>query len=367
MTVTAPDLRSRFLGCFLGGAIGDALGGPIEFLSLDEIRRRWPPGGPASYVPMNGRKGVITDDTQMTLWTAEGLIRADNRFASRGIAHAPGVVWGAYRRWLRTQEPSRRLRDGHTEEHDGWLLSRPEVFDIQAPGNTCLSALRGGVPGGIKPEDYPSSSTHSEWGALNDSKGCGGVMRVAPVGLVASDPFTLAAEIAALTHSHPTGYLAAGALARIVNEIIRGRSIGDAVHRAEPELQEWPRHDEVLSALRESTRLAAQTREATPEAVESLGTGWVAEEALAIAVYCALTADDVRSALALAASHSGDSDSTAAITGNILGAARGVEALPDDLLADLELRTLIEEVANDFADHFVDGRSGHDLDKYPPN
>lgn len=137
-----------------------------------------------------GRLSAITDDTQMTLFTAEGLIRAEQRFRERGIGHPPGVVYYAYHRWPLTQ--------GETSPHDtaafdlrsGWLIGEAALHSRRAPGTTCLSALRG-----------PTMGTTTA--PLNDSKGCGGVMRVAPVGLVSSDPFDEGIEIAALTHGHP--------------------------------------------------------------------------------------------------------------------------------------------------------------------
>ena len=115
----------------------------------------------------------------------------------------------------------------------------------------------------------------------------------------------------------------------------------------------------------EAVALAAEPGPPTPERVESLGGAWVGEEALAIALYCALVASDVRSGLLLAVNHGGDSDSTGAITGNLLGATYGVDALPSDLLDGLELRDVIETVANDLADVFVDGRRP-DPQRYPP-
>ncbi|MGH9005159.1 MAG: ADP-ribosylglycohydrolase family protein, partial [Acidimicrobiia bacterium] len=91
-----------------------------------------------------------------------------------------------------------------------------------------------------------------------------------------------------------------------------------------------------------------------------------AEEALAMSVYCALVhSDDIRSALLLAVNHSGDSDSTGAITGNLLGAAWGVAAIPEDLLAGLEGREVIERVALDLHDHCV-GDGPRDWERYPP-
>jgi len=69
-----------------------------------------------------------------------------------------------------------------------------------------------------------------------------------------------------------------------------------------------------------------------------LGEGWLAEEALAIAVYCALVAEDFAHGVKLAVNHSGDSDSTRAMTGNILDALVGAAGIPQGWLERLELR-----------------------------
>ena len=97
--------RSAFRGCLLGGAIGDALGAPVEFTKLPDIRRRFGPKGVTGFAKAYGRAGAITDDTQMTLFTAEGLIRAHNRWLGKGIVSVETAVWYAYRRWLHTQRP----------------------------------------------------------------------------------------------------------------------------------------------------------------------------------------------------------------------------------------------------------------------
>ena len=77
--------RDRIRGSLLGGAVGDTLGAPIEFESLREIRARFGPEGLRKPAPAFGRVGAITDDTQMTLFTAEGLILAagDPAFSGR--------------------------------------------------------------------------------------------------------------------------------------------------------------------------------------------------------------------------------------------------------------------------------------------
>jgi len=164
--------------------LGDALGAPVEFLSLSEIRRRFGSEGVTGYAEAHGRRGVMTDDTQMTLFTAEGLIRADNRFRDRGLVSMPFVVHNAYRRWLVTQGerpiPFSDFRDEWLET--GWLIEQPILRHRRAPGTTCITALRGTRAGSIEEP-------------LNDSKGCGGVMRIAPVGLVTREPFSDGIEL----------------------------------------------------------------------------------------------------------------------------------------------------------------------------
>jgi len=330
-----PPPLDRYTGCLLGGAAGDALGAPVEFLTLRKIRREFGEGGIRNYVVAYGRRGAITDDTQMTLFTAEGLLRAVVRMRHRGIAHMPSVVRHAYLRWLVTQDPSARrlLPDG---ADDGWLFALPELHHPRAPGNTCLASLYGEQIGSM---DAP----------LNDSKGCGGVMRAAPAGLLAhgADPFRVGCQIAALTHGHPSGWLAAGYLAGIVRALLDGADLRDAVESPMQRLREFPRHEEVRDAVARAIELA-DAGEASPETVERLGGGWVAEEALAIAVFCALAArGDFERGVTLAVNHSGDSDSTGAIAGNILGAALGESAIPRRWLDDLELRDEIRQVAAD--------------------
>jgi ADP-ribosylglycohydrolase len=331
-------------GCLLGGALGDALGAGIEFLSLDEIRGRF---GPAGVTGLTGGYGVpapITDDTQMTLFTAEGLIRASVRGRSRGVCHPPTVLWQAYQRWLTTQQ----LREPPAEV-SGWLAAQPVLYARRAPGNACLSGLRQpkmGTP------DSPANP---------GSKGCGAVMRSAPFGLLRRDPedaWLLAAECAVLTHGHPTGYLAAGAFAWTVARLLEGASLLDAAASALRRVEDEPAGGEVAAALRAALGAAAEiTADAAggpvdPELfarrVVALGEGWVAEEALAIAIFCAVTAaGDPRAALLAAVNHSGDSDSTGAICGNLVGAALGVDALPDEWLGQLEGAGVVRELADD--------------------
>lgn len=341
--------RSRVRGALLGGAIGDALGNPVEFLSLDGIRRDHGERGVRGPVAdVEGAVGRITDDTQMTLFTVEGLIRAHVRAASTGVGGAEAeIVRHAYLRWLDTQNhPTPPPRRGDDPVRTGRLRHQPWLYARRAPGNACLSGLEAGhAPAPGAPLTLP--------GPVNPhSKGCGTVMRSAPFGLLGADAataFSLAARCALITHGHPTGAYAAGALAVIVTHLLEGDSPAGSVLRAMELLARQRGHEETTAALRAAVDLAARGRP-TAERVESLGAGWVAEEALAIAVYCALVlpeAGDVGEALLLSVNHSGDSDSTGSVLGNLLGAHHGDVGLPADWLALTEGRSVIAEIADD--------------------
>lgn len=333
--------KNRFLGCLLGGAVGDSMGAPVEFLSRSEILRQFGTNGVTGYSEAYGGIGKITDDTQMTLFTAEGLLRAWVRGRERGISNFAGVTAHAYLRWLLTQgiQPTCHVDMG--DDSCGWLFRHRELHSQREPGNTCISALRD-----MKSFGEP---------ATNNSKGCGGVMRVAPVGLFAwsmgwhncpQRTFKLAAELAALTHAHPTGYLTAGVLAVIVQALIDGVSLPDGLASAKAILKSEPDHKETLQAIELAEELAT-TSVPNHEAIRQIGRGWIAEEALAISVYCSLVAKTFRQGVLMAVNHDGDSDSTGAITGNLLGALLGVKAIPEKWLEPLELRDTISEIAKD--------------------
>jgi len=346
-TPSDPRLRSRFQGCLLGGAVGDAVGAPVEILDLDAIVRTYGEAGIRDYAHAYGKVGAITDDTQMALFTAEGMLCA--KLASVVHGHDPDYFRAAshsYARWLMTQENIHRA-NSHTAK-TSWLLQQRKLFARRAPGTTCLSALQ--------------SKQGKISRAANDSKGCGGVMRVAPVGMyfahsvarektdakLISHIFATGCDLAAITHGHPSGCLSAGVLAVIVGLVLGGSPLPEAIQAAKEELRKQPFYKETLAAIEKAEALA-KSRPRERSALRELGKGFVAEEALAIGLYCALCAENFENGIILAVNHSGDSDSTGAITGNLLGAAAGVEAIPERWLAPLELRSTIQALADDLA------------------
>ena len=174
---------------------------------------------------------------------------------------------------------------------------------------------------------------------------------------------------AKLTHGHPTGYLAAGAFAAVIAEVAVGKPLLEATRLVQEILLGLSDHEETLQALDSALHMANVGT--TPEnAIPMLGEGWVAEEALAISLYCALSAPNLEGGIINVVNITGDSDSTGAITGNLLGAMHGTSAIPQRWLEVLELRGVIEAVANDLVllphveQNIVDqGR----VSRYPPN
>ncbi len=348
---------STVRGCLLGGALGDALGYPIEFITAAEIEHRYGVDAPGRLNFDGAALGRISDDTQMTLFTAEGLVRAWQRFRRRGICHAPTVVGFALLRWYETQGGPQML----DPERRGWLVDDRRLHAKRAPGNTCMSAL-GALAKGAEGAAPPTVETPP-----NQSKGCGAVMRAAPCGLAARTPedaFELARDTGVITHGHPSGYLSGAYFAAVIWHVARGATLAAAMISADvllaPELGAAE-----LQAILVRTRALAAAGVPDVAAIESLGGGWTGEEALAIALLCALTFDegsDVRAVLWRAAAHSGDSDSTAAITGNLIGAMYGLGILPPSWLAVLELRDVTERIAMDL---FAACIEGEDLAEYP--
>ena len=340
-------MASRIRGSLLGGAIGDAVGAPVEFTAGEVIERRFGPGGVRAFEPMMSdgieQAGLITDDTQMTLFTIEGIIRATNRMNQRCIGFTNAVIHHAYLRWADTQHlpaPGKK---------DGWLGQQEWLYSRRAPGMTCLNALGDGTKGVESFGAY----------AVNDSKGCGGVMRSAPFGWLSNGEnhewiYQQACQAAAYTHGHPTGQVASGALAYLIARIMDGDEILRAIHATMDFLGEQENARETLEALSKGIQLATSNAvhgRGSRQALETLGGGWIAEEALAIGVYAALSypdPDKAIDALSLAVSHGGDSDSTGSICGNILGALHGETWLPETLAFQREGRGTMLELADDF-------------------
>jgi len=164
----------RALGSFLGLALGDAYGRPLEFISGARVR--------TAPVPIRPGEFVWTDDTHMSLYLAEAVLaQGPDRLNDDSFGNAVGA---AFSRWL--DDPLTRST---------------------APGTTCTA----GVRSWRRSRDWRTSG-------VADSDGCGAVMRVAPLGIAfAGDELDRVAAISAqVTHGHPNASEAAVATCRLL-------------------------------------------------------------------------------------------------------------------------------------------------------
>ena len=343
-------IRDRIRGSLIGGAIGDALGYPVEFIySYAGIQHRYGSNGITRLDTHqwwleedNGNgKAVISDDTQMTLFTACGLLnaKADN------IPFLPSIC-RAYVEWFLTQTGKKKKGFDKC-----WISKVPELNERRAPGNTCLTSLDA-IFRGAEPS--------------NNSKGCGGVMRIAPIPLYGAvdsriaigEACYLAAGASELTHKHPLGYIPSSLVAYVIYRLAQDDTPSRDNYMVyirwglDMLLHMYPLHQEYVKQFTDLVQKAITLSESPADDVanieKQLGGGWVADEAAAIAIYCSLAHfDNFEQAMIAAVNHAGDSDSTGAITGNILGAAIGFDAIPQHFKDDVELRDVILHVADD--------------------
>ncbi|CCK81339.1 ADP-ribosylglycohydrolase family protein [Desulfobacula toluolica] len=318
----------------------------VAVIYFRQIKATFGHDGLTNYSQAYGGLGTFTDDTQMSLFTAEGLILSKVRQEYQSTEGMIFSIYHALLRWLFTQETNLQERliqsHGTCSIMDGILTGYNEFFSLRSPENICLSALKSGNMGTM---DNP----------VNNSKGCGGVVRSISVGLACKDvekAFQIGCECSAITHGHPTGYLSAGTLAALISRVISGGSLTDAINESIRILKTKKNNEETLKAVENAVEMTENTVP-SPAVIEDMGAGWVAQEALAISIYSAIVAgDDFRKGILLSVNHSGDSDSTGSITGNILGALYGFDIIPSIWIPDLEMNDLVEEIAGDLFDHF---------------
>lgn len=343
-------LQDKCQGSLVGGAIGDAFGYPVEFVnSFEGIRIKYGEEGVTEYDKsypwldeyLRYYRALFSDDTQMTLYTAEGLIES----AKRGIPLMP-TICNAYIAWYGPQV-GRKVRISY----DSKLAKIEELNQRRAPGNTCLTALN---------DIYEGHEPH------NASKGCGGVMRIAPIGIFGAahersleETGKIAGEAAELTHQHKMSTFASAMQAMIIQSCILAENqiTSDTfkliVEEAVAKLFEmYPGNDSLLEdfirLIHKAIRLDDNLLQDWEIIENGLGGGWVAEETLAISTFSVLRhINDFKGCMICAVNHGGDSDSTGAVAGNIIGAILGYDAIPHEFTKSLQLHDVILEMADE--------------------
>lgn len=298
--MTYPSTPERIAGSVYGLALGDAWGKRTEFWGHQEIISAFGKAGPP--LPNPAR---ITDDTQMSLYAIRALEEWHTRSPLYPLnepdLHTLGTLFGKhFIEWMHDSDNNR------------------------APGMTCMGSLTALEREGVE---------HFFRTTAKDSKGCGANMRAPWIGLDFRIPDSEVSEVAMLqayvTHGHPTAMVAAAVTARLTRVIAQGKVLpGDFTDAA---LQIAEAHGRVGQEVIDSLDNALATLQEGERTWDSdpcyhLGQGWVAEEALSVAVYVAdtMAQEAPTETLKLGATTNGDSDSIACLAGAFLGAS-GVE------------------------------------------
>ncbi len=301
----------QLAGCLLGGALGDALGYPVEFEKVSQMSQDHD-------FDKIVDKPIVSDDTQMTLFTANALLLDGNLRIN---------TWNCYQDWLETQFKQGKSELSHRPI--SWLMEYPEMYASREPGRTCLMTLMRGIPGDLNEP-------------INQSKGCGALMRVAPLAFIdREDLYLVAIENSALTHGHQMSHIASAALVSLLRYISEGETLCDSVSLMRQDIKRifmGSLEVKVFDDLLQQAIFASEKDFDDMEIISRLGEGWVAEETLAIALYCSLKySNDLKKALRVAVLHDGDSDSTGSVTGQILGTLLGAKKLPQEEIKRLDL------------------------------
>ena len=324
----------KMRGLMLGLALGEALG------------NHPPPVGAL-------RSGVAT---QLACFTIEGLIRAGMRTSHKGNCHPPGVIWHAYCRWATVQGITPRpfeaqLASSGSQWPDGWLVKVPILSERRGNAPSTVHALRVGKAG---------SPAHP----MNKSRGCQGLIRTLPIGVVADEDkkqwaAELARDAAALTHGHPSVLATASAGAVIVGHCLGGddtrRSLESGMAEAKAYLAGVPEASALPGAMNagfQSPRELERLRQLAPASTSTA--------AMKGGLYVAASfpkREDVGAALAFAAL-APHGKSVAAVAGALLGAVHGASALPVDLVSRLELAWVVDTLARDVVIELTDSPGG---------
>jgi ADP-ribosylglycohydrolase len=317
-------------------ALGDALGMPVEFKSIENIRETYGGNG----IQDLNENSPWTDDTEMTMAVTRALMRLGSADDIKKLD--PEII-------------------GHTfaEEFIDWLENPGYAPGITSSNAVILLKKKG-------PDQWRFSGN-------NDSKGCGTVMRAAPLGVwfapaliseIASTSgpyhellFNVSKIQSEITHGHKAATAAALAGSYAVTLALNGISPDKMVRSIEKYCN--PLHSDFESAMvRLKTSLAKRESgmfRTDLDALDHIGQGWVGDEAFTMALYAAIRyPNDLKTCLRVSVNHSGDSDSVACIAGSILGALHGMSIIPEEwincLAERVRMKVLISRVV-DFLNH----------------
>jgi len=306
------NIADRMYRCISYGAYGDAFGSDLEMMSLDEIKTKYGEQGKQKPNPDD----AITDDTQMTLFTLEGLVLSQGKSMDERVQ----IMYESYLRWFNTQ-----YGPGAIDEkiaHVGELWKIDDLYVMRAPGHACIDSLRSGCMGTLDKQ-------------YNESLGNGTVMRSAPFGFLINEPpeyvFELSMRCAAITHGHKEAWRSAGVFSLIIFFLLRDNmDVKTALLSALEfyksylerigELMTLPLNETYNYVYNAITCADTKGKSAFRTFYGAFGDAWIGPNALGLALYHVLSGDETYDCINHAANINGDSDTVASIAGNIFGA-----------------------------------------------
>jgi len=313
--------QDRMYRCILYGAYGDAFGSDLEMMTMDEIRSQYGEQGKQELNPGD----AITDDTQMTLFTLEGLALSQGKSMDERVQ----IMYESYLRWFNTQYGPGAIDEKIAHVGELWMID--DLYIMRAPGHACIDSLRSGCMGTLDKQ-------------YNDSLGNGTVMRSAPFGFLINETpeyvFELSMRCAAITHGHREAQIAAGIFSLIVYFLLR-----DDMELFNAEIQALSVYEGCINKIDIGHKRSGQTHTCVMDGrrcakqFEVFGShvfphqrfwneiehNWLAPQALGFALCNALSycSNDLPKIMQHTANIEKDSDTVASITGNLCGAMAG--------------------------------------------
>ena len=320
-----PQLQSAYRGSLLGLAVGDAMGYTVDSRSLAEIREDYGPNGLLGYDLVNGYADV-TSYTQLAAFTCNGLLLGMTRGQLQGkMAPFVRYIGLSHREWAASQRAW-----GRPDKTFCWLLQQKELCRRNCMDTWMMNTLASNRLG--TPEE-----------PINHFSSPGSITAAAGVGLF-FDPDTmeqseidrLGVEAVALTHGSPLAFLPGAVIAHLISHILRDAEtpLKDLVTASMEALKtqfghEYAQVDEICALVRQAMAMAEDESLTPVDAMERLRCETGAQ-VLAGSIYaCLVCRGDFDSAMITAVNPSGRSAAVGAITGAILGARMGEDALPE--------------------------------------
>ena len=303
----------QYLGCLVGLAVGDALGYPVEGMSLRQIHQKYGPLGLGDFASRHGHPpGSYSDDTQLTLAVARALLEAGDKSVDE-------------------------LMQAMARQFLAWYQSSDSA---RGPGLSTLAACANLARGVAWNES-----------GIRDAKGCGAAMRVAPLALYfCRDREKLrhvAEQSALITHAHPIAVAAAVVNACAVAHVLEKEPVDELLDNLLRVAA--PLSTEMEAALRKLKQCQGSD---PPAAFAQIGETGSGDHVVASGLFCFLrTAEDYRASVLAGVNCSGDSDSIAAVAGALSGAYNGISAIPERWSRGVENRSELERVARELFSH----------------